>query len=175
MVSMENYIFIKAKYGDVEEVYGLIIKRIKWMDKNEISQWNKTNYLDSYPKEYFEEKVTLEQLYVMKDSFSGKVAGAVVLLEEDRRWSMDRSKSYYIHNFVSDMQIRNVGTRIIVECEKMAIKKGKDRIRFDCQASNHKLNEYYHRLGFKSVGKVQDGSYAGIKREKKLTNYIKDR
>lgn len=90
MVSMDNYIFIKAKYGDVEEVYGLIIKRIKWMDKNEISQWNKTNYLGSYPKEYFEEKVALEQLYVMKDSFSGKVAGAVVLLEEDRRWSMDR-------------------------------------------------------------------------------------
>lgn len=170
MVNMENYIFIKAIIEDVEEVFWLIKKRIKWMDKNEISQWNKTNYLDSYPKEYFEEKVAMGQLYVMKDDFSGKVAGAVVLLEEDRRWSTDRSKSYYIHNFVSDTEIKNVGTRMIYECEKMAIKKGKDRIRLDCQASNHKLNEYYYRLGFESVGNVQVGSYVGNKREKRLTN-----
>ena len=65
---MDNYIFLRAKTEDVEQIYELIKKRIKWMDNNNIHQWNKTKYLDSYPKEYFVEKVATGQLYILKVS-----------------------------------------------------------------------------------------------------------
>lgn len=39
-------------------------------------------------------------------------------------------------------------------------------LRFDCQASNIKLNEYYERLGFGYVGIIKDGLYVGNKHEK---------
>lgn len=42
------------------------------------------------------------------------------------------------------------------------------KIKLDCQASNHELNEYHSGLGFEYVGMVQEGNYTGIKREKKL-------
>lgn len=138
------------------------------MDQKNIKQWNKTNYLDSYPKEYFREKAAISQLHVLKNEVSGKVAGAVVLLEEDKRWDTDGSKSYYIHNLVSDTEIQGAGTKIIYLCEKMAVQNGKDSIRLDCQASNAKLNEFYNWLGFEFVGIVQEGNYLGNKREKTI-------
>lgn len=129
---MGNYVLLKGIKKDVDEVYGLIKKRVKWMDDNNINQWNKTNYLNSYPKEYFEEKALSEQLYVMKDKSSSKIVGAVVLLEEDKRWVTDSTKSYYIHNLVSDANLLGVGTIIMKLCEKLVIKNGKDRVQLDC-------------------------------------------
>ena len=165
---MENYVFIKGLIKDVDEIYLLIKKRIKWMDDNNIKQWNKTNYLSSYPKEYFEEKATSGQLYVMKDKSSDKVVGAVLLLEEDERLGIDFSNSYYIHNLVSDTEFPGVGKEIIQSCEKIAIKQGKDRIRLDCQATNSKINNFYSELGYKYIENFQEGTYVGNKREKLL-------
>lgn len=165
---MDNYILMKAIKSDIDKIYELIEKRIKWMDKNNIHQWNKTNYLDSYPKAYFEGKVADGELYVMTDENSKKIVGAVVLLEEDERWQADVSNSYYLHNLVSDIEAPGIGARIIHLCEKVAIEKGKEKIRLDCQTSNRKLNKYYNELGFEYVGSVHEGSYVGNKREKKL-------
>lgn len=170
---MDKYVFIKGSIKDVDEIYLLIKKRIEWMNDNKIKQWNKTNYLSSYPKEYFEEKVTSGQLYVMKDKSSDKVVGAVVLLEEDERWGTDSSNSYYIHNLVSDTEFSGVGRDIIQSCEKIAIKQGKDRIRLDCQATNSKINNFYNELGYKYVENFQEGTYVGNKREKSLVRNIK--
>lgn len=164
---MDKYIFKKAITADIDEILELIQKRIEWMDRNSINQWNKTNYLECYPKRYFEELVSKSQLYVMKDRKYGRVIGAVALLEEDKCWNND-SQSYYIHNLVSDTEISGIGETIINLCEKIAIENGKSKIRLDCQDSNHKLNEYYNKLGFQYVGNIQDGNYTGNKREKKL-------
>ena len=165
---MKNYDFRKAETRDVEEIYQLIEKRINWMDRKNIHQWNKTNYLDSYPREYFNSKVEAGQLYVLKNEWTGKVVGTVVLLEEDKRWTNDGSKNYYIHNLVSDTEYPGVGVKIINLCEQMALNNGFDGIRLDCHASNIKLNEFYEGLGYCYVGDVQEGIYIGNKREKKL-------
>lgn len=164
---MERYIFQKASNEDVDEILMLIQNRIKWMDENNISQWNKTDYLKAYPKSYFEELVSKGELYVVKYRDLNKVIGAVALLEQDKRWK-DSSQSYYIHNLVTDIGVPGIGETIINFCEAIAIKHGKNKIRLDCQNSNHKLNEYYSRLGFEYVEMVQEGNYTGIKREKKL-------
>lgn len=89
------------------------------------------------------------------------VIGAFALLEQDECWN-DNSQSYYIHNLVTQIGVPGIGAAIIKFCEQIAIEHGKNKIRLDCQASNHKLNEYYSRLGFQYAGMVQDGNYAGI-------------
>ena len=164
---MDRYIFQKAMNEDLDEILILIQKRIRWMDENNISQWNKTNYLTYYPKNYYENLVSKGQLYVVKNEDINTVIGAVALLEEDELWN-DSSQSYYIHNLVTDIGVSGIGATIINYCEQIAIKYGKNKIRLDCQASNHKLNEYYSGLGFEYVEMVQDGNYTGSKREKKL-------
>lgn len=166
---MDKFTFIKAVKRDVDEIQELIQKRIQWMEKNNINQWNRTNYLDSYPRRYFEDKVEAGQLYVMQDELRGRVIGAVVLLAEDKRWNNEGSrKNYYIHNLVTDTEVPGGGQKIINLCEQIAVKNGASTVRLDCQASNIKLNEYYSGLGYCYVGDVQEGSYIGNKREKKL-------
>lgn len=165
---MDKYIFQKAIKTDIDEILMLIEKRIEWMNENNIDQWNKTNYLECYPKEYFEEMVSEGQLYVIKDGKFGSIIGSVTLLEQDKRWN-DSSQSYYIHNLVSDTEVSDIGVTIINFCEQIAIKNDKNKIRLDCQASNYKLNEYYAKLGFEYIGSVQDDNYTGNKREKKLS------
>ena len=164
---MNRYIFQKAMNEDIDEILILIQKRIKWMDENNISQWNKTNYLKYYPKNYYGELVSKGQLYVVKYEDLNSIIGAFALLEQDNCWN-DSSQSYYIHNLVTDIGVSGIGATIIKFCEQIAIKHGKNKIRLDCQASNHKLNEYYSELGFEYVGMVEEGNYTGIKREKKL-------
>jgi len=164
---VDRCVFQKAVNEDIDEILILIQKRIKWMDENNISQWNKTNYLKYYPKNYYEDLVLNDQLYVVKYGHLNSVIGAFALLEQDTCWD-DSSQSYYIHNLVTDIEVSGIGMTIIKFCEQIAIKHGKNKIRLDCQASNHKLNEYYIGLGFEYVGMVQEGNYTGIKREKKL-------
>lgn len=53
-VDMEQYIFELAQYGDIKDILSLIKLRIKWMDEKGIEQWNKTDYLNCYPSEYFQ-------------------------------------------------------------------------------------------------------------------------
>ncbi|WP_136035703.1 GNAT family N-acetyltransferase [Bacillus salacetis] len=169
---MDNYTFRKAEAIDVENIIQLIEKRIKWMDTNNIQQWNKTNYFDSYPRAYFFKKVTAGELYVMDDQLTGKAAGAVVLLEEDKRWARDGSNSLYIHNLVSDTGVSGAGRMMIKSCEQIAIDNAYDAVRLDCQASNIKLNEYYKKQGYCYSGDVKDGNYIGKKREKKMGKYL---
>ena len=159
----------KATHEDLDEILMLIQKRIDWMDENNIRQWNITNYVDCYPRSYFEDLAAKGQLYVVKDGSLNRVIGAVALLEQDQRWN-DNIPSYYIHNLVSDAGFCGIGARIIGCCEKIALDDGKQRLRLDCQASNDKLRAYYSDLGFECVGRVEEGKYTGIKMEKRLSH-----
>jgi len=99
---MDTYRFLTAGMDDVDATYALIKKRIDWMDENEIRQWNVISYLESYPRQYFADKVALGQLYVMKDLSAGWIVGAVVLADDDTSWNNDGSAHYYIRNLVTD-------------------------------------------------------------------------
>lgn len=72
---MDRYVFQKAMNEDIDEILKIIKKRIKWMDENNISQWNKTNYLKYCPKNYYEELVLKGQLYVAKYGELNSVIG----------------------------------------------------------------------------------------------------
>lgn len=48
-----EYRFRRAQNADVDQMMEIIRDRIKWMDKQGLHQWNKTDYMQQYPREYF--------------------------------------------------------------------------------------------------------------------------
>ncbi len=162
-----EYKFTPGTPNDAKEVVGLIARRIAWMDEKGIEQWNVTDYLEAYPKSYYEEQAEKGRLYVLKAE--DVIIGAVVLLEEDERWDdCEAVPAYYVHNLVTAVSEKGAGGRLLDFAESLAIERGKAALRLDCAEDNPRLNAYYESRGFMPRGRCQDGPYIGIKREKLL-------
>ena len=74
---------------------------------------------------------------------SAKIAGAVVLLHTNKRRNHHSSKNaYYIHNLATDIYEHNIGKKILLEIEHLAIMDGKIFVRPDCAENNPCLNDY---------------------------------
>ena len=161
-----EYIFRPAEKNEVDAVYSLIEKRMRWMDTTGIRQWNVTNYLEAYPRAYYAAQQAAGNLHVL---VSSTVVGAVVLLEEDERWS-DRTDSpaFYVHNLATDPDVSSVGRFILSRIERFAVERRKRYVRLDCAADNAFLNGYYESLGYHLAGNCTDGPYIGNRREKEV-------
>lgn len=46
-------VFRQAQPEEIEEIFSLYGKRIRWMDENGVRQWNATDYLAVYPAKYY--------------------------------------------------------------------------------------------------------------------------
>lgn len=154
-----------AKEWMLDEIFDMILKRMKWMDDEGIKQWNVTNYTDVYPKTYYLKRIHQKQLYVCKNN--QEIISAAVLLEHDDRWD-DDANAYYIHHFVSKLNTKGAGEKLLEAMEQKAKQEHKQSIRLDCAVDNVKLNAYYQSKGYEIIGKCNDGSYKGYKREKKI-------
>ncbi len=162
-----TYTFQKAHAEDVDAVFTLYEKRIRWMDKVGIRQWNVVDYLALFPISYYAEQQALDTLYILKES--ARIIGAAVLLQSDDRWS-DKADvpAYYVHNLVTDTAVKGAGKIMLVEIEKLAIRQNKRFLRLDCAADNDFLNKYYASMGFALSGHCTEGVYIGNRREKTL-------
>lgn len=159
--------FTLAKSQDLDDIFALYESRVEWMNRKGIVQWNKNNYLEVFPLEYYKECAENNQLYVMKDTETSTTVGAVVLLESDKGWD-DNSNSLYIHNLVTSEAYPGVGRDIISESEFVAVIKGKSSVRLDCDKDNAFLRDYYTSLGYVPCGEYHINEYVGIKFEKNL-------
>lgn len=159
----ESFIFRRAEIDDILSVIKLIENRCLWMKENGINQWDE-EYLKFYNFNYFKERVEKRELFLV-ENFQ-KIVGTFVLLEEDERWENDMP-AYYIHNFATDTKIRGIGSEIIEYCEDLCRENSKKTLRLDCNINNNKLNDYYEKKGFKTVGICDESpEYVGYKREK---------
>ena len=166
---MKDYIFEPAQVNDIEEIFSLYVERVRWMDEHGIRQWNITRYLEVYPLSYYQEQYEQGNLYSLRCVKNGLLVGAVVLRQNDERWSDKADVSaYYIHNLVTRLGVKGVGADILAESERLAVEHGKRFICLDCAVDNVALNEYYASKGYVEVGKFVEGSYCGIRREKEL-------
>lgn len=96
-----EYRFRRAQNADVDQMMEIIRDRIKWMDKQGLHQWNKTDYMQQYPREYFLEGIEKGLFYVALDE-QDQVAGLMALLTEDPRWAEDEPKDcYYVHHLAA--------------------------------------------------------------------------
>ena len=49
---------------DVDSIIDIIQERIDWMDRQGLYQWNKTHYMQRYPREYFLQRVMAGEFYL---------------------------------------------------------------------------------------------------------------
>lgn len=154
--------------GDVPDVIRLIERRIEWMDHNGISQWNKNHYRERYPDSYYVQTAEKGQLYVLVDKENGQIIAGAVLLTDDYRWGKSDEKAFYVHNLVSDLEIKDAGKVMVQKIEDYAEHKGMRYVRLDCIVGNQRLNAWYENLGYEYVRTITDGEYQGNLREKEL-------
>ena len=75
-----KYDFAPAASGEIAAAFSLYEKRVRWMDEQGIRQWNVTDYLNVYPQAYYRRQAEMGSLYVLKETESGAIVGAAVLL-----------------------------------------------------------------------------------------------
>ena len=96
-----NYHFRRAQPADVDSIIDIIQERIDWMDRQGLYQWNKTHYMQRYPREYFLQRVMAGEFYLALDE-QEKPAGIMALLTEDPRWEGSEPKNcYYVHHLAA--------------------------------------------------------------------------
>ena len=167
MKEME-YHFRRALPQDVDSIIEVIQERIDWMDQMGLYQWNKTHYMQRYPRQYFLQRVEDGEFFLALDS-SGAVTGVMALLTEDPRWEgTEQKKCYYVHHLAARTGAKGAGRALLCFCEELSRKEGREVVRLDCQLGNDKLNAFYEKLGYQYAGPMVEGEYEGIKREKKL-------
>lgn len=156
-------IFRAAKESDVDAIMYLIRKRIAWMDEKGLYQWNRPQYLETYPRAYFLANIR----YFILAVEHGRTVGAMALYETDDRWEADET-AYYIHHLVSDPGIPGIGSALLRYAEQYAAENHIFCLRLDSAKGNPGLGAYYEAHGYQPSGECVDGPYTGVKREKRL-------
>ena len=161
---MENKLkFRKATLKDIDRILELISQRILWMDKENIHQWNETDYLNVYPKTYFEKNID----YFLVAEIDELIIAATALYKIDPRWKT-QANALYVHHLVADINYKGAGIMLLKYSEKYAKENGFEKMCLDSAVGNEKLENFYTKQGYKAVGTCIDGAYKGILREKKL-------
>ena len=108
------------------------------MEENGIRQWNVTDYLSVYPREYYERMQQASKLYVWVDG--AEILAAAVLLQRDERWDgLGEKPAWYVHNLVSALGVSGAGAAFLQEAEQLAKRHGAEAMRLDCAEDNAKL------------------------------------
>ncbi len=155
--------FRKANSNDVEDIIKLINQRIKWMDKENIQQWNKTKYMERYPLVYWGKIID----DILVATLNNQIVALLALFNHDERWNEDKD-ALYVHHLTSDINFKGSGIELLKYAEVHTKNLGHKYIRLDSAVGNKKLEDIYTSLGYVEVGRCKDREYFGITREKKL-------
>lgn len=163
----DKYIFRKAAPREVTAVFDLIMSRVAWMDRVGIQQWNMTKYDECYPLAYYEMRRQKDELFVLEEASTGKLACVGALFHEDERWP-DKEAAYYLHHLAADLDFKGAGSIFLQLAERYAADQGMQYLRLDSAVDNPVLENYYTSRGYREAGRCIDGLYEGILRQKKL-------
>ena len=98
-----------ASSEEAPALFELILRRIAWMEKRGIRQWDRAVYLAYYPLSYFIERARNGELYGLWGP-DGSPRVMAVLLERDSRWP-DGGNALYVHNLAADPAVPGAGAR----------------------------------------------------------------
>lgn len=161
-----GYYLLEAGCEYLNELCRIIDKRIQWMDRVGIRQWNTTDYWGVYPRSYYQWRAERGELFVFM-SDDDRVVGVGALLREDPRWEDGmQTSAFYLHHFATDLGESGVGSIMLQALEAYTKEQGKERLRLDCAVDNAFLNDYYAKRGYQMCGTCVDGVYEGNLREK---------
>ena len=167
IVMEERYKFRKALQQEVPAVFALIMRRVAWMDRVGIRQWNTTKYDERYPLDYYEERRQMDELFVLEDGATGQILCVGALFHEDVRWP-DPESAYYLHHLAAEVDAKGAGSMFLQKAEAYTASQGKQYLRLDSAVGNKTLEDYYTSRGYEEAGRCADGLYEGILRQKKL-------
>lgn len=163
----ERYIFREATQQEVPEVFALIMRRVAWMDRVGIRQWNTTKYDECYPISYYEERRQKGELFVLEDGAAGRILCVGALFHEDPRWP-DPASARYLHHLAAELDAKGAGSLFLQKAEAYTASQGKRYLRLDSAVDNKTLEAYYTSRGYTEAGCCTDGLYEGILRQKRL-------
>lgn len=142
-----------ATQADLSAIDQLILTKAQSFRAAGKTQWQK--YLEPSRTDFVTHDVTNGTVYVYEAN--GDIAGSVSLIPptswDENLWD-DPDAAVYLHRLVVDdrMKGRQVGEQLM----RYALAATSSRIRLDCVATNHFLNAYYPRFGFRYIGE-RDG------------------
>ena len=163
----KRYIFREATGQEVPAVFALIMRRVAWMDRVGIRQWNTTKYDVRYPLDYYEQRRQKGELFVLEEGTTGKLLCVGALFHEDDRWP-DQEAAFYLHHFAAELDAKGAGSIFLKEAEAYTASCAMQYLRLDSAVGNETLAQYYTCRGYREVGRCTDGLYKGILRQKKL-------
>ena len=159
--------FRLAHADDIARIFSLYTTRVRWMDEAGIRQWNVTDYLSVYPREYYARMQLESKLYVYASG--AEILAAAVLLQRDERWEGRlETPAWYVHNLVSAPGASGAGAAFLQEAEALARRNGAKTMRLDCAQDNIRLGVWYEAQGYLPAGTCAEGPYHGLLREKQL-------
>lgn len=156
--------FRRAEARDVDAIIEIIQGRIDWMDETGLEQWNKTDYMTCYPRDYFLRNI---RYFIVCEDEAGRMLAAMAAYEQDARWP-EQIPAYYIHHLATAPQAKGAGRAMIAYAEDLARQNALLAVRLDSAIDNKKLSAYYEALGYPAVGECVDGAYVGLLREKRV-------
>ena len=160
MKDAENLRVEKALPEDIYQILALYQDRSDWLRWKGYRQWN--NYMESHPKESFQERIDKGEYYVVKKG--DEIVGGFILGDACEFWKPDSRKAKYLIGVVAKVGYRNVGKIIAEEAKRLTLESGNEVLRMECVFMNEKLNEIWYYHGFKYIKDVE-GRYHSSLRE----------
>ena len=120
----ERYIFRKATQQEIPAVFALIMRRVAWMDRVGIRQWNTTKYDERYPLDYYEKRRQMDELFVLEDGVTGQILCVGALFHEDERWP-DPESAYYLHHLAAELDAKGAGSMFLQAAEAYTAGQGR--------------------------------------------------
>lgn len=141
-----------AQPGDAADVIKLIHEAIEWLGELGTDQWQEPRFSE---EQRIHASIGAGTTWVI---FSDHRAVGTVVVDEradPEFWTSadDPDSALYLHRMVVARSQRgtDLGSAVLDWAGRMALKRGKSRLRLDAWSSNERLHDYYIQQGFRLV------------------------
>lgn len=144
----------RAGVDEAGEVLGVLDEAAAWLAERGIDQWPARFELS-----WIEEAIVRGETWLVE--VEDRIAGTVTLDWSDPLWMDVAGVAGYVHRMAVRRWASGLGAVILGWARDAARISGRDALRLDCVAANHRLRAYYEAAGFVHCGDVSVGGAPG--------------
>lgn len=142
----------QANINDIHIIEDILLDAVIYLKKAGLeNQWNETNI----KWEYLSKDYKIESFYIAYEN--NKPAGCMALTDSDTKYwpEIEKGQSLYLHKLAVKREAAGKGysKKLITFAKDLALSRGVDVIRLDCNYHRTKLREFYENEGFIFVSK----------------------
>jgi ribosomal protein S18 acetylase RimI-like enzyme len=157
---------ILATRGDVQTIVALLDGAARWLEAQGIFQWQPGVFGARVA-----EGVAQGECYVARRA--GQTVGTFQLRASDPViWGAagDDGTAIYVHSLAvaDNAHGQGIGRFLLRHAERLAVQRGKSRLRLDCWAGNARLRAYYEAAGFAFVREASEVTWSCALFEKQV-------